>query len=196
MMSSTAGHESVRYMDAVDGFSLLVRLSGPDNGRVVIMFDETPSQTAAFDDVRRRLHVAALRVLTIPVDRRLNAKSVVGVLDRLGVPSGLLVGDRAGGDLAWDVAATQPERFTGLVVIDSGHPRVPDVNSVVRDRECRPVHVAATVLVSTATAHAVASASRRYVHGEFRLTELAGPRGSRHFTAQMATEIALRSHSW
>ncbi len=183
-------------MDAVDGFSVPVRLSGPDNGRVVVMLDETPSKTAAFDEVRERLHIAMLRTVSLPVDRRLTAKSVLGLLDRLGVPGGLLVGDRAGGDLAWNVAATQHERFTGLVVIDSGHPRAPDVNWVIRDELCRPVNAATTALVSSPAAHAVARASRRYVHGEFRLTELAGRRGSQHFTAQMTTEIILRSHSW
>jgi hypothetical protein len=35
----------------------------------------------------------------------------------------------------------------------------------------------------------------RHVLGEFRLAELAGWRGSRHFIAQLSTEIVLRSHS-
>ena len=189
-------HQSVRYVNATDGFSVPVTLSGPDDGRVVVMIDETRSETAAFYDVRRRLHVARLRTVTIPVIGRLSAKSVVDVLDQLGVPAGLLVGDRTGGDLAWDVAATQHERFTGLVVIDSGHPRVPDIYSVIRDEHCPPVHAATTALVSSRAADAVARASRRYVRGDFRLTELAGWRGSRHVTAQLSAEIVLRSHSW
>jgi pimeloyl-ACP methyl ester carboxylesterase len=196
MLPSAAPHEFERHVDAVDGFPVRVKLAGPDTGRVVVMFDEKSSETSAFEDVRQRLHVAMLRTVTIPVDRRLTAKSVLDLLDRLRVPGGLLVGDRTGGDLAWEVAATHHERFTGLVVIDSGHPRVPDIGRVIRDERCRPVHAATTALVSSPAAHAVARASRRYVHGDFRLTELAGPRGSRHFTAQMATEIVLRSHSW
>jgi pimeloyl-ACP methyl ester carboxylesterase len=191
-----ASLESIRHVDAVEGFWVPVRVSGPDNGRVVVMFDETPPETAVFDAVRRRLHVAMLRTVVIPTDRRLTAKSVVGVLDRLGVPAGLLVGDRAGGELAWNVATTQRERFTGLVVIDSGHPRVPDTSGVIRDQHCPPVHADTTALVSSPAAHAVGRASRRYVHGEFRLVELAGRRKSRHFTAQLTAEIVLRSHSW
>ncbi len=187
---------SIRHVDAVEGFWVPVRVSGPAKGRVVVMFDETPAETTVFDAVRQRLHVAMLRTVVIPTDRRLNAKSVVGLLDRLGVAGGLLVGDRASGDLAWNVAAYQHERFTGLVVIDSGHPGVADTNGMIRDQHCPPVYADTTALVSTPAAHAVGRASRRYVHGEFRLTELAGRRKSRHFTAQLAAEIVLRSHSW
>ncbi len=196
MMVPTASLESIRHVDVVEGLWVPVKISGPDNGRAVIMFDETPCETPAFEDVRERLHVAMLRTLVIPVDPRLTAKSAVGLLDRLGVHGGLLVGDRAGADVAWQVAADQRERFTGLVVIDSGHPSVPDTNGVIRDQHCPPVNADTTALVSTPAAHAVGHASRRYVHGEFRLTELAGRRKSRHFTAQLAAEIVLRSHSW
>lgn len=194
--STPASLESIRPVDAVEGFWLPVKVSGPDNGRVVVMFDETSPETAAFDAVRQRLHAAMLRTVVIPMDRGLTAKSVVGVLDRLGLPPALLVGDRAGGELAWNVAATEGERLTGLVVIDSGHPRVSDTNGVIRDQHCPPVHADTTALVSTPAAHAVGRASRRYVHGEFRLTELAGRRKSPYFTAQLAAEIVLRSHSW
>ncbi len=90
----------------------------------------------------------------------------------------------------------RPERFTGLVVVDGGHPRVADVESVVRDEDCPHVQVDTTALASTPAARTVAQASRRYVQGDFRLVELAGWRGSRHFTVQLATEIVLRSHSW
>ncbi|WP_233213413.1 alpha/beta hydrolase [Mycobacterium hubeiense] len=187
--------ERMRHVDTIDGFGVPVELSGPDNGRVVIMFEETHRKTDAYDIVRERLHVAMLRTLVIPADPRLTAKSVVGILDQLKIPGGLLVGDRTGGELAWNLAASQQERFTGLVVIDCGHPRAPDIDGVVRDRHCPAVQADATALVSTRAAHAVACESKRYVHGEFRLAELAGPRRSRHFIAQLATEIVVRSLS-
>jgi pimeloyl-ACP methyl ester carboxylesterase len=115
---------------------------------------------------------------------------------QLGTATGLLVADRAGGELALTVAAAQPDRVTGLVVVKCGHPRVPDINGVVRDRHCPPVQADTTTLVSSAAAHAVARASRRHVHGEFRLAELAGLRRSRHYTKQLAAEVVVRSHSW
>ena len=43
----------------------------------------------------------------------------------------MVVGDRAGAELAWELAATRLGRFVGLVVIDRGHPRVADPDGVV-----------------------------------------------------------------
>jgi len=187
--------QSMRYIDAIEGFQVPVTLSGPENGRTVIMIDETPQKTDVYDIVRQRLHVAMFRTVLIPAHATLSPKSVVDMLDQLKVAGGLLVGDGMGGDLAWRLAATQRERFTGLVVIDVGHPRVPDNAGVIRDEHCPAVDVDTTAMVGTRAAQAVAQASRRYVHGEFRLVELAGPRKSRHFTAQLAAEIVLRSFS-
>jgi pimeloyl-ACP methyl ester carboxylesterase len=187
--------QSMRYIDAIDGFQVPVTLSGPETGRIVIMIDETPQKTDAYDIVRQRLHLAMFRTVVIPARATLSPKSVVDMLDQVNVTGGLLVGDGIGGELAWHLAATQRERFTGLVVIDVGHPRVPDNGGEVRDEHCPPIDVDTTALVSTRTAQSIAQASRRYVHGEFRLVEFAGRRRSRHFTAQLATEIVLRSFS-
>jgi pimeloyl-ACP methyl ester carboxylesterase len=195
MISPPAYRELQRRVDAIDGFQVPVTLSGPDEGRVVIMLDAAPSKANHYDIVRERLHVAMFRTITIPAYDGLRPKSVLGILDHFKVAGGLLVGDRTGGELAWSLAATQGERFTGLVVIDCGHPRVPDIDGVVRDKHCPAVEVDTTSLVSSRAAHAVAQASRRYVQGEFRLVELAGPRNSRHFTAQLATEIVVRALS-
>ena len=74
----------------------------------------------------------------------------------LEVQWGLLVGDRIGGELAWELAATRLDRFIGLVVIDRGHPRVADQSGVVRDEHCPPVEMNTTALVSTPAARAVA----------------------------------------
>lgn len=193
--SIPAYRQSMHYIDAIEGFQVPVTLSGPENGRIVIMIDETPQKSNAYDIVRQRLHLAMFRTVLIPANATLSPKSVVDMLDKLKVAGGLLVGDGTGGELAWCLAASQRERFTGLVVIDVGHPRVPDNGGVIRDEHCPAVDVDTTALVSTRTAQTIAQASRRYVHGEFRLVELAGPRKSRHFTTQLAAEIVLRSFS-
>ncbi len=57
------------------------------------------------------------------------------------------------------------------------------------------VVVDTTVLVEGRSAHGVARASRRHVHADFRLVDLAGPPSSQHFTAQLATEIVMRALS-
>jgi pimeloyl-ACP methyl ester carboxylesterase len=194
----TARREYVCNADTVDGFRVPVRLNGPDrnvNGRVVVMLDEVPRRLDSYEIVRDRLHVAMFRTLTIPAHPLLSPKSVIRILDQFEVGSGLLVGDRTAGELAWNVAANQRGRLTGLVVIDCGHPRVPNVDGVVRDKDCGAVEVDTTALVSSRTADTVAMASRRYVHGDFRLVDFAGPRDSRHFTAQLAAEIVVRALS-
>lgn len=68
----------------------------------------------------------------------------------------MLVGGGVGDGLAWGLAAAHPERFTGLVVFDCGHPRVADPEGMVRDEDCPHVQVGTTVLVSTPAAHTVA----------------------------------------
>lgn len=120
----------------------------------------------------------------------------MGILDTVEVNWCVVVGDRVGGELAWELAATRPDRFTGLVVIDRGHPRVPDQNGTVRDPECPPVEINTTALVSTPAARAVAKASQRYVYSDFRLVEFTGRRNAGESTAQLAAEIVLRTSTW
>ena len=144
----------------------------------------------------QRLHTASLRTVVIAPDPRLTAKSVVGVLDALDVRWALLVGDRVGGELAWELAATRLDRFIGLVVIDRGHPRVADLTGAIRDEQCPPVEMNTTALVSTPAARAVAKASQRYVYGDFRLVELLGRRNAQESTAQLAAEIVMRTSTW
>ena len=186
---------SIRPVTAIDGSDVPVTLSGPAKGRVVIMLEQSLCGADYYDVVRERLHVAMFRTMVIPVHQRLTSKSVIAMLDQLKVGGGLLVGDGVGGELAWNLAAAHRERVTGLVAIDCGHPRVPGPDGVILEKVCPAVEVDTTVLVSTPRAHAVARASRRFVHAEFRLVELAGPRKSRHFAAQLATEIVVRALS-
>lgn len=187
--------KSIRYVTAIDGTTTEVTLSGPVSDRTVILIDKPTDPSAACDTLRERLHVARFRTVAIPAYSGLTAKSIVGFLDQLRIAGGLLVGDSAGAELAWDLAATYRERFTGLLVIDCGHPAVPGVEGSIRDRTCPAVDVDTTIMASSRFAYAVASASRRHVHGDFRMVELSGPRGSRHFIAQLATEIVVRALS-
>lgn len=183
-------------MVTVDGFGVPVSVSGPEKGPVVVMLGAAQHAPAAYDAVCQRLHTASLRTIVISPDRRLTPKSVVGILDSLGVKWGVLVGDRVGGEIAWELAASRLDRFIGLVVIDRGHPRVADMAGVVRDQHCPPVEINTTALVSTPAARAVARASQRYVYGDFRVVELLGRRNAQDSTAQLAAEIVLRTSTW
>jgi pimeloyl-ACP methyl ester carboxylesterase len=183
-------------MLTVDGFPVPVIATGPEKGSVVVVLGAAQHSPAAYDAVCQRLHTASLRTIVIAPDPRLTAKSIVGILDAMDVQWSLLVGDRVGGELAWELAATRLDRFTGLVVIDRGHPRVADLTGVIRDEHCPPVEMNTTALVSTPAYRAVARASQRYVYGHFRLVELLGRRNAQEATAQLAVEIVIRANTW
>lgn len=180
----------------VDGFGVPVHATGPERGPYVVLLGAAQHPVGAYDALCKRLHVAAARTVVIGADPRMKPKAVIDILDSLEVPSGVLVGDRFGAELAWEVAALRPDRFTGLVVIDRGHPRVPDPNGVVRDPDCPPVEINTTALVNTPATRAVAKASQRFVYSDFRLVEFGGRRNAEVATAQLAAEIVLRSSTW
>jgi pimeloyl-ACP methyl ester carboxylesterase len=182
-------------MTTLDGFPVQVSVTGPEKGVVVVILGDEERAPAAYDAVCERLHTASLRTVVIGLDLRLTPKSVVGILDVLGIGWAVVVGDRAGGELAWELAATRLGRFVGLVVIDRGHPRATDLDGVVRDEHCPPVEIATTVLVSSAGARAVARDSQRFVYAEYRLVDL-GRRTVQESTAQLAAEIVLRTSTW
>ncbi|HEY9265132.1 MAG TPA: alpha/beta hydrolase [Mycobacterium sp.] len=183
-------------MITVDGFDVSVAVAGPEKGSVVVVLGAAHQAPAAYEAVCQRLHTASLKTVVIGPDPRLTAKSVIGILDALEVRWALLVGDRLGGELAWELAATRLDRFIGLVVIDRGHPRVADLAGVIRDEHCPPVELNTTALVSTNAARAVARASQRYVYGDYRVVELLGRRNAADSTAQLAAEIVMRTSTW
>ena len=180
----------------VDGFSATVDVSGPEQGSVVVLLGAANQGPSAYEGVCQRLHTASLKTIVIATDPRLSAKVVVSILDTLGVRWALLVGDRVGGELAWELAATRLDRFIGLVVVDRGHPCVTDQAGIIRDADCPPVEVNVTALVSSPAAKAVARASQRFVYGDYRLVELLGRRNAHESTAQLAAEIVMRTSTW
>jgi pimeloyl-ACP methyl ester carboxylesterase len=187
--------EGLRCVPTIDGYSVAVGVSGPDFGPAVVMFANRPG-FGACEAVCRRLHIAMFRTIVISADPRLNAKSVIGVLDTLKIRWALLVAGRIGGGLAWTLAATHPERFKGLVAINHGHPCVPDITGVICDSRCFPVEINTTMLVDTPARHNVARATSRYVYGEFRVAQLLDGRDAEDYTSQLAAEVVLRAYSW
>ncbi|MCH9734075.1 MAG: alpha/beta hydrolase [Actinomycetia bacterium] len=180
----------------VDGFEVTVEVAGPDNGAVVVLLPAAQQAPAAYAGVCERLHTSSLKTVIVGPDPRVTAKTVVGILDELDIGWALLVGDRLGAELAWELAATRLDRFTGLVVIDRGHPRAADSAGVVRSENCPPVELSTTALVSTDAAATVAKASQRFVYGDYRIVELLGRRSAADSTAQLAAEIVMRSSTW
>ena len=183
-------------MMTVDGFPIPVGITGPEQGSAVVLLSTANQPPTSYDGVCQRLHTAMLRTVVVGFDPRLTAKSVVGVLDALDVRSSVLVGDRDGAECAWELAANRLDRFIGLVVIDRGHPRVPNRSGVIRDADCPPVEVNTTALATTRADHAVAVASQRFVYGDYRVVELLRRRNAHEATAQLAGEIVLRASTW
>jgi pimeloyl-ACP methyl ester carboxylesterase len=183
-------------MTTLDGIPVVVAVTGPENGVVVVILGAEQRAPAAYDAVCERLHTASLRTVVIALDPWLTPKSVIGILDSLGIGWAVVVGDRAGAELAWKLAATRLGRFVGLVAIDRGHPRVADLDGVIRDEGCPPVEVATTVLVSSPAARAIAHDSQRFVYADYRMVDLLGRRNAQESTAQLAAEIVLRTSSW
>lgn len=180
----------------VDGFGVPVDVSGPDRGCYVVLLCAAQHAPAAYDQLCERLHTAAVRTIVIGADPRMNPKSVIAILDTLEVPSGVLVGDRFGAELAWEVAAARPDRFTGLVVIDRAHPRVADPHGVIRNADCPPVEVNTTALVTSPASRTMGKESQRYVYSDYRLVEYTGRRNAAVAVAQLAAEIVLRTSTW
>ncbi len=183
-------------MTTLDGFSVDVGIAGPEKGVVVVILGAEQRAVAAYDAICERLHTASLRTVVIGADPRLTAKSVIGILDALGISWAVVVGDRDGAELAWELAATRLGRFAGLVAIDRGHPAVADVDGVVRDDHCPAVEIGTTMLVSSPAARNAARDSQRLVYSDYRIVDLAGRRNAQESTAQLATEIVLRTSAW
>lgn len=183
-------------MTTLDGFPVQVAVAGPANGVVVVILGADQRAVTAYDAVCERLHTASLRTVVVGADPRLTSKSVVGILDALGIKWAVVVGDREGAELAWELAATRLGRFAGLVAIDRGHPAIADSEGVVRDDSCPPVEIATTVLVTSAAVREAARNSQQLVYAEYRVVELLGRRNAQESTAQLATEIVLCTSGW
>jgi len=183
-------------MMTVDGFGVPVDVSGPDRGCYVVLLCAAQHAPGAYEALCQRLHTAAVRTIVIGSDPRMHPKSVISILDALEVPSGVLVGDRFGAELAWEVAAARPDRFTGLLVIDRAHPRVADPGGAMRNPDCGPVEVNTTALVTSPASRAMAKASQQFVYGDYRLVDYTGRRNAAVANAQLAAEIVLRTSTW
>ena len=85
-----------------------------------------------------------------PTRPRTSRRDIVGVLDRLGWRSAVLVGHSMGGHNAIACAAWHPERVRGLVIVDS-RPAIPAERlAQMKERGARPPRRHATVEAAVA----------------------------------------------
>lgn len=185
--------EPVDRLYTIDGLPVQVSAQGPPDGRTVVLLDMSRTVGSPYQELRDRLHVAKVQTVGISARLPLSDKAIVAILDSLSIRCAVLVGDGPCAEIAWLTAAHHPQRITGLVVIDGGHPGTAHNDS--RDALCPQVFADTTALVSSRGAGSIARASRRHVRGDFRIADLAGTRGSRHFIAQLSTEIVMHTLS-
>jgi hypothetical protein len=80
-------------MTTLDGFPVPIAVAGPEKGVVVVLVGDGQRPPAAYDAVCDRLHTAGLRTVVVGFDPRLTPKSVVGILDAVGIGWAVVVCD-------------------------------------------------------------------------------------------------------
>ncbi|WP_062992817.1 hypothetical protein [Nocardia anaemiae] len=173
-----------------------VRVDGPESRHSVLLLPDAGDPVDVYDQVCARLHTSDLRTIAVESVADLDPAGVHAILDELGIPWVNVAGRGAGAQLGWQVCAGGFGRFISLVVADRGHPAVPAADGTVADPTCRPVEVAATVLVTKNLPRSVADASGRYVYGEFRVVEIDVDNVATEADHELATEIVLRTSLW
>lgn len=167
---------------------LVVRLDGPDSGHAVLLLPAADDAADSFDDTATRLTTSDLRTVVLEPGADPSDTDLIALLDMLGLPWVNLVGRGAGADRAWSLAARTFGRVSSLVVIDRGHP-------ATRGESCPAVELRTTMVVADPTFRDDASASSRYVYGDYRVITLdaADPDAA---AAALATEIVMRTSAW
>jgi pimeloyl-ACP methyl ester carboxylesterase len=119
------------------GVSLNVEITGPDDGRPVVLLHGFPDSGRLWSKQVRALSRAGYRVI-VPDQRGygqsdkpaevdaynivLLAADVAAVLDQSGVAKAAIVGHDWGAAVAWAAASFAPERVERLVALSVGHP--------------------------------------------------------------------------
>ncbi|GGQ79994.1 alpha/beta fold hydrolase [Couchioplanes azureus] len=120
------------------GLTFDVAVSGPEDGRPVLLLHGFPQDHREFDLILPRLHGAGLRTYALDqrgyspgarpaavADYRLREAEAdaVAVLDALGLKQVDVIGHDWGAQVAWALAARHPGRIRTLTAISVPHPR-------------------------------------------------------------------------
>ncbi|MCX4094232.1 alpha/beta hydrolase [Nocardia sp. alder85J] len=181
---------------AVGDRSWTVRIDGPQSRHTVVLLPDPADAEDAFDRVIARLHNSELRTVTFETVEGLDATTGYALLDQLDAPWAVLVGNGAGAEVAWQLAARGYGRFIGMVAIGRGHPALADAEGTVSDASCPAVEISTTVVATKRLPRALADGCMRYVYGEFRIAELDTADPLAEADHELATEIVLRTGRW
>jgi pimeloyl-ACP methyl ester carboxylesterase len=119
------------------GVNLNVEISGPDDGRPVLLLHGFPDSGRLWSRQTRALADAGYRVI-VPDQRGYGqsdkpteidayniiwlAADVAAILDQVGVEKAAIVGHDWGAAVAWTAASLAPDRVDRLVALSVGHP--------------------------------------------------------------------------
>jgi hypothetical protein len=174
-----------------------VLVGGPESAHVVTLLRASGDDAGVYDEVCVRLHDSGLRTVVIgSTDGALTDRSVLTVLDELGLSWVNLVGSGDAADTAWLLAARTFGRFVSLIVVDRGHPAIPDGAGDVHTPDCPPVEMPTTVVVGDPKYREAAEMSGRRVYSEFRVVHVDDGANVPALGQQLATEIVLRTSTW
>ena len=120
-----------------DGFTFEVLDAGPIDGEVVVCLHGFPQPASSWDQVTERLTGQGFRVLAPsqrgyaprarPTSRRAYttaklAGDIVALLDTADVARAHIVGHDWGGGVAWQLAASHPDRCATMTSVSTPHP--------------------------------------------------------------------------
>jgi pimeloyl-ACP methyl ester carboxylesterase len=119
------------------GVNLNVEITGPDDGRAVLLLHGFPDSGRLWSSQTSALSSAGYRVI-VPDQRGygqsdkpaevdayniiLLAADVAAILDQVGVEKAAIVGHDWGAAVAWTAASLAPDRVDRLVALSVGHP--------------------------------------------------------------------------
>ncbi len=119
------------------GVNLHVEVTGPDDGRPVVLLHGFPDSGRLWSNQVTALSDAGYRVI-VPDQRGfgrsdkpaavddynivLLASDITAILDRAGIEKAAVVGHDFGSAVGWTVASFAPERVDRLVALSVGHP--------------------------------------------------------------------------
>ena len=103
-----------------------VRVAGPDSRHAVLLLPDTGDSVDVYDAVSERLHNSDLKTVALESIDGVSDEAILGVLDELKLSWVHLVGNGAGAESAWTLAAKTFGRFASLIAVNRCHPAIAD----------------------------------------------------------------------
>jgi pimeloyl-ACP methyl ester carboxylesterase len=188
------GDVELFYLDAAGEVPLLMLHGLSANAHsfgAIITSGLTPAFHVIAPDLRGRARSSAPETGYSMAD---HARDVIGLMDHLGIEQAVIAGHSFGGYLAIYLAATFPNRFTRLIVLDAAitsHPRVGELIKPSLDRLGKTVPSQAAYLDSLKVAPYLAGVWDAHVEAYYRAELVENADGS----AQSSTSASAIAQS-